>query len=238
MAVTPTFKSRVTRYFYEDGRANLTDVLKFVHQSMKRRAELRDLKVVFLTAFGEGPVLAVRMLRELHPKMIAVTFPPTTLVSTSDGRQVAAPKMSDEVAKFLRAMDVTLIQGRLPFDLVAGVDGHNSSVTLIQKLYEGFGRSFPLCIQAVLQACDAGAISEGEDVIAITGDCAALICAAPTSRFLQQGSCFMVREFICKPASRGVGFPATTKSAQKPATLKQIEAKTEQEHVSHAPSTE
>ena len=53
-----------------------------------------------------------------------------------------------------------------------------------------------LCVQAILMACDAGVVDEGEHVIALSADTTILARSAPTTRFLTD---FIVREIICKP---------------------------------------
>lgn len=207
----------VTRYFTQDGRANLRDVLRFVQRSLKKRADLRTMKLVFLTGFGEGPMLATRLLREFDPKIIAVTFPPTLKLKV--GEDVMTPRISDEVAAFLKAMKVDIITARLPFDTMVGANMQESEMRTIIGTLSIFGRSVPLCVQAVLQACDFGYVAEGEDVIGITGDCAAIITATSTKNFLSPTSLFVVKEFICKSGSRNVGRPLTGAKKQNAITL-------------------
>ena len=59
-----------------------------------------------------------------------------------------------------------------------------------------------LCVQAVLMACDAGAIPIGEHVIACTSDTAILARATCTTKLLRD---FIVREILCKPAVFDIG---------------------------------
>jgi hypothetical protein len=57
--------------------------------------------------------------------------------------------------------------------------------------------SMSLCVQAILLACDAGAVSLREHVIALTSDTAVLAQAANTARMLSD---LIIREILCKPA--------------------------------------
>ncbi len=191
---------RGTKYFDSEGRDNLKHVLKAVKQVLTRREELRNLKLIFFTAYGEGPMLATKILRVLNPKIIAVTFPPTFKVKR--GEEWISPTLTKEVDAFLQEKDVKIITTRLPFDPMEGAESHTREMDTIKSALAIFGESFPLCVQAVLQACDSGLVKEGEFVIGITGDSAAVIRTCCTQNFLSRGSQFFVREFICKPAIR------------------------------------
>jgi hypothetical protein len=197
-----TYTSTAVSYFDQDGKTNLRNVLKLLHRARRKRPDLQPLKMIFMTGFGEGPLLATRIFRENRPQIIAVTFPPTMLVS--ENRYHTIP---DEVAAYLRAMKVQIIMARLPFDGMGGTTMGDHEMRLIKNVLSKLGRSVPLCVQAVLQACDHGLVREGEEVIGITGDLAAVITASTTSSFLSENSPFYIREFICKASRRGEGTP-------------------------------
>ncbi len=190
-----TYTSSAIAYFHQDGRENLKDVLRLVQRARCKRQEISALKVVFLTAFGEGPVLAIRAFKTNRPNIIAVTFPPS--VKLPDGSPYT---LSEQVLAYLRAMKVEVVSSRLPFDGFDGSTPVDSQMAMIKTILSRFGRSTPLCVQAVLQACDAGLIAEGEDVISVTGDMAAIVTASTTANFLVPNSPFSIREFICKPS--------------------------------------
>ena len=192
-----TYRSSAIAYFNEEGRTNLRHVLRLVQRARCKRPELQELKVVFMTAFGEGPLLATKLFRNNKPRMIAVTFPPT--VKLPDGKPYV---LSDQVESYLKAMKVELVRARLPFDGFGGNTPADQQMILIKSVLSSFGRSMPMCVEAVLQACDAGLVEEGEDVIGITGDMAAIVTASTTSKYLSSQSVFSVREFICKSEKR------------------------------------
>lgn len=197
-----TSKSYSTTYFEMAGRGeNLPSVIRAIGKAMKGREALQVLKVVFFTAYGEGPLLAINTLRNYHPKMIAVTFPSTFSILTGD-EQRSPVVVPAQVIQFLRAFDVEIITSRLPFDTIEGCPAHNQTMETMIRSLSFICTSFPLCVQAVLQACDFGSIKEGEDVIGVTGDFAAIITACSTQKFLSLTSSFFVKEIICKPASR------------------------------------
>ena len=194
------YPPRATKYFDSEGRENLKQVLRVVKRSLRNSEEMRNLKLVFFTAYGEGPLLATQTLKEWTPKIIAVTFPPTFKVRR--GEEWVTPTLTKEVDTFLRDMDVRIITARLPLDTMVGAESHSREMDTIKNALAMFGESFPLCVQAVLQACDFGFVENGESVIGITGDTAAIIRACPTENFLSPRSLFFVREFLCKPAVR------------------------------------
>ena len=206
-----TYRSSAIAYFHEEGRTNLRHVLRLVQRARCKRPELQNLKIVFMTAFGEGPLLATRLFKNNRPKMVAVTFPPT--VKLPDGNPYV---ISEQVEAYLRAMKVDLVRARLPFDGFGGNTPADQQMLLIKSILRSFGRSMPMCVEAVLQACDAGLVEEGEDVIGITGDMAAVITASTTSKFLSSQSVFSVREFICKSEKQVQRPPAGAPLALSP----------------------
>jgi hypothetical protein len=196
------YTSSAVSYFAQDGKANLRAVLKLLQRARRKRADLKAMKIVFMTGYGEGPLLAIRNFKDDHPKMIAVTFPPNT--PTSDGRPHFIP---EEVGAYLKAMKVDIISTRLPFDGMDGTTMGDHEMRLVKSVLSKLGRSVPLCVQAVLQACDHGLVEQGEEVIGVTGDLAAVITASTTASFLSPTSPFYIREFICKAGTRGNGIP-------------------------------
>lgn len=181
-------------YFEEDGRANLSRVVSVIKRTMSRRPELRT--VVFFTAFGEGPALAYKRLQEFDATIVAVTFPPTFRVK--QGERVFTPCIEDRAKQFFAGVGIKVLTGRLPWDESDGCDSHNNEMAVIKKTLSVFGGSFPLCVQAVLQACDMGAIAIGERVIAATGDCAAVVTATATQYVFSKEFGLAVNEILCK----------------------------------------
>lgn len=191
-----------TRYFEQEGRHNLPQVLNVVKRAFAKREDIRKCKIVIFTARGEGPALAYRKLKTYSPRIIAVTFPPgfTVRRKQEDGSEVEIPvHISDELQKFFKGVDVTVLSGRLPFDGFDGVDSIKQSMKLIRDTLSVFGGGFSLGIQAVLQACDMGAVNIGEKVVFVTGDCSAIVTASSTTHFLSVDSGLAVNEILCKP---------------------------------------
>lgn len=189
-------------YFEQEGRQNLAHVLHIVRRSFLKREDIRSCKLVIFTGVGEGPALAYRRLREYDPKIIAVTFPPGFLLKgkTEDGKTIEfPPRISEKLGRFFRGVGVKVLTGRLPFDGIDGAESIKQQTKLIKDVLSIFGAGFSLCVQAVLQACDMGEVSIGEKVVAITGDCAAVVTASTTARFLSTEDGLSINEILCKP---------------------------------------
>ena len=172
-------------YFETEGRDNLEEVLKILKKALRTRENLRDLKVVVFTSEGRGPALAYNQLSDHQPpKMIAVTFPRGFSVKRPNG-EFYCPQIAENVLKFFRGVEIeVVVPPRLPFDLIDGMDGHNQQMQLVRKTMAMFGTGFELCFQALLCACDAGQVEEGEQVIVFSGDTAGLFVASSTRHFL------------------------------------------------------
>lgn len=184
-------------YFDQEGRQNLLQVLRVVKKALRKRADLRALKLVIFTAEGEGPALALNQLEDFDPKIIAVTFPPDFSVLRGGKRYF--PRIPDKLRRFFNAVGVTVLTSRLPFDRIEGAELHSQQLDCIRKTLSIFGGGFSLCAQAVLQSCDHGEVGIGEKVIALSGDCAAVITASDTKRFLTNAEGLAVNEILCKP---------------------------------------
>ena len=62
------------------------------------------------------------------------------------------------------------------------------------------GQGIKVCVEIVVEACDAGLIPEGEDIIAVAGtgkgaDTVAIVQAHPSDRFLD----VRIRQILAKP---------------------------------------
>jgi hypothetical protein len=204
-------------YFEEEGRQNLPQVLRVVKRAFKKRGDLRKLRIVVFTAIGEGPALAYNLLQQYDPKIIAVTMPLNFSMRRGDERLF--PRIPDKLKAFFAGVGVTVITGRLPFDPIDGFDAHNAQMTLVRNVLSLFGGAFSMCVQAVLQACDHGSIEQGEKVIAIGGDCAAVMTASTTKEFLSRDSGLSINEILCKARNLTIARGAPAKVAEQTKSL-------------------
>jgi len=185
------------RYFPSEGRENLVSVLKVVRNRLSRKPELRALKIIIFTAYGEGPARAFKMFEDYDPKIIAVTCPPDFTLKHED--QVYKPQIDPKLRKFFDGVGITVLTGRLPFDKIDGMDGHNREMGILRNALSIFGGGVVPCLQAVLQSCDMGAVEIGERVIAISGDWAVLMTASMTSTAFCREQGVSINEIFCKP---------------------------------------
>jgi hypothetical protein len=172
-------------------------VLKVVRNRLSRKPELRNLKIVIFTAYGEGPARAFKMFEEYDPKIIAVTCPPDFTVKHED--HIYKPQIDPKLRKFFDGVGITVLTGRLPFDAIEGMDAHNREVQVVRNALSIFGGGVVPCLQAVLQSCDMGTVEVGEKVIAISGDWAVLMTASTTSAAFGREHGVSINEIFCKP---------------------------------------
>ena len=192
-------------YFMQEGRENLPECLKIAFQVAKRQ---HIEKIVVFTARGDGILLALTNFCHLDEykeiKLVAVTFPQSRLF-TAGGKPLEV-RISDEAETAMKGHDIPIVRAHLPFDPIAprfkdrGVLAQDLS--LVESALNIFGGGMSLCVQAVILACDAGAIGLGEHVISMTADTAILVQAAPTARMLRE---LTIREILCKPAILSIG---------------------------------
>src|SRR5579872_865099 len=176
-------------YFLQEGRDNLSECLKIAFQAAKQQ---HVDKIVIFTARGEGVQMALSSFCSTedyrHIKLVAVTFPQAKAF-TADNKPLEV-RISDEAERAMREQGVPIVRAHLPFDPIAppfadrGVLAQDLS--LVESALNIFGGGMSLCVQAVVLACDAGAIKIGDHVIAMTSDTAILVQAAPTTRMLRE----------------------------------------------------
>jgi uncharacterized protein len=200
----PHFVTSIT-YFLQEGRDNLPECLKIAFQAARQQS---IEKIVIFTARGEGVQMALENFCPLEEygkiRLVAVTFPQGKEFSL-EGKALEV-KIPEETKKLLASHNVPIIRAHLPFDPIAppfrdrGVLAQDLS--LVESALNIFGGGMSLCVQAVILACDAGAVDLGEHVIAMTSDTAILVQAAATRRMLRE---LVVREILCKPAILSIG---------------------------------
>jgi hypothetical protein len=193
-----------TEYFLQEGKENLERCLQATFEAAVSH---NIKKVIIFTAAGKGVTMALQNYRTQEQfadiELIAVTFPNQTQFSTDDPSEYTIP---DDACEFFAAQKVPIVRAHLPFDPIrphyAGHGVLGQDFSLIGNALRIFCGSMSLCVQAVLMASDAGHVSLGEHVIAMTSDTSILVRAAGTSRFLTD---LIVREIICKPVLLTIG---------------------------------
>ncbi len=188
-------------YFLQEGQENLKECLKIAFQAARQQ---NIGKIIIFTARGQGVRLAVETFSSqkeyAHVSVIAVTFPTGKSFTDEEGEPVHV-QISGEDIKFFLEHDIPVIRAHLPFDPIASPLRQRSllgqDLSLVADALNMFCGSMSLCVQAIVVACDAGAVNLGEHVIALTSDTAILARATSTRQMLSK---LVIREVLCKPA--------------------------------------
>lgn len=187
----PSCFQYATTYFWQEGKENLRDCLRIAFDAAKQHG---IEKIVIFTGEGEGVKIAHNEFSTQSEysdiQIIAATFP-----------HGYKHEISRENRTWMMERNIQVVQAHLPFEPIkAQYQGHGvlgQDFSLLGNALNIFGGSISLCVQAVLMACDAGAVAKGEHVIALTSDTSILVRSAPTSHLLTD---FIVREIFCKSA--------------------------------------
>jgi hypothetical protein len=165
---------------------------------------LRSL--VIFTGTGDGPKYAADSLltqdKYKDLRVIAVTPPFGRIYRATPGapdsplvRAGINPAMRDS----LSALGIQVVAAHLPFKEVQIGRSRESEWSRVADAYGVLGGGFALCIQAVLVACDAGAIESGERVVALGADTSFVATACRTESFLSPFDGLLVEHIICRP---------------------------------------
>lgn len=200
-------------YFQAEGKRNLKRTIELV----KARAVTLNLKkIVVFTGDGDGAFLLNEAVQDSSITVLAVTFPykATFRPEKKDepNREKIIPKTSeaDVRQKFLEK-GIPLIQGVMPLWEIVLPGTVESKVKIIQATLSLISGGLPLCVQAVLMACDAGHVEPGEEVISMSADTAIVARAAQTRWLFHPERGLEIREIICMPRYCNISRPGTSR---------------------------
>lgn len=193
-------------YFEDPGPENTIEVLKAVKESLLNS---KIKKVVVASESGRTALEAAEMLKELDVKIICVT----SYGGYQEALEREWPAIKGDVRKKLESFGVEIIE-RTPWIFGCTFDywmsGKNSPSAHVHKFLSrllGFG--LKTCAEITLIACEAGAVSSDEEVIAIAGtgwlgggaDTAVVIKPSHIYEgdFLKIDKGIEIREIICMP---------------------------------------
>lgn len=199
------------RYYDDEGREHIRQTAA---DAVRRALKLGIKYLVVFTSDGSGVKEAIKRLSNIEPAerpaIVSVTYSYGQIIKEkSNGEDKWVPAtLRPEIKQELESAGVQVIQGGLPFESIHIPNFPDHRLKIIKETLELISGGLVLCVEAVLAACDAGAIPFGEDVIAFSADTAAVIRAS-TKRFLFAPWGLVVREIICKPRELNI-----TKSKQ------------------------
>ena len=184
---------RQVEYFEKPGRENTSRCLEIVSELVN---EVFSHLVVATTA-GETGLLFAKKFEGKVLNMVAVTH----------NVGYAGPNVDEclaEARQEVTRLGVNIFTGTI---LSRGIEA--SFMKKHQGVYLSYivaqtlrllGQGTKVCVEIVVEACDAGLVPEGEDIIAVAGsgkgaDTVAIIQAHPSDRFLD----VRVRQILAKP---------------------------------------
>lgn len=202
-------KELFTTYVGGEGRDHLGACMEATFQYCRDHAVS---VLVIYTATGDGPALAVdRFLTQpqyANIRVVAVT-PPANRTYVADSRAeertFVQTGIFGERQKQLSDAGVSIVSARLPFrplttSAVQGPSGPTDPMQLVDRAFGVLGGGFSFCIQAVLMACDAGAVTRLERVAAMSADTALVVIASQSESFFSADIGLLVEHIICRPS--------------------------------------
>ncbi|MBI2829694.1 MAG: hypothetical protein HYX81_00885 [Chloroflexi bacterium] len=187
-------ETKVT-YFEEFGQKNTEETLRL---ALERANERGIKKVVLASTRGDTARLAAREWAGTGIKLIVVPH--------QFGFHQASQRFPAELVEELRAQGHAVHFGTMLFH-TDGLYG-NSAPRQLAVMLRTFCQGMKVAVEIVLMAADAGLVSAGEQVIAVTGtgrgaDTAVVAVAASSTSLTD----FHVTEIICKPLQTKQGGP-------------------------------
>ena len=184
---------RQVEYFERPGREHTSRCLQIVSELWKEGFS----HLVVATTAGETGLLFARKFEGRAVNMVAVTHNVGYAGPNQD-------ECSSEARQELTRLGVKIFTGTI---LTRGIEA--SFMKKHQGVYPGYivaqtlrllGQGIKVCVEIVVEACDAGLIPEGEDIIAVAGtgkgaDTVAIVQAHPSDRFLD----VRIRQILAKP---------------------------------------
>jgi uncharacterized protein len=184
---------RQVEYFEKPGRENTARCLEIVSGLVKEGFS----HLVVATTAGETGLSFAKKFQGSALNMVAVTHN----VGYAGPNQDECPA---EARQELTRLGVKIFTGAI---LSRGIEA--SFMKKHQGVYLGYivaqtlrllGQGIKVCVEIVVEACDAGLVPEGEEIIAVAGtgkgaDTVAIVQARPSDRFLD----VRITQILAKP---------------------------------------
>ena len=185
---------RQVEYFEKPGKGNTSRCLEIVAGLVNEGFS----HVVVATTSGETALSCAEKLKEKEVNLVAVTN------NEGFGKEPNKDECSAEARKKMADLGVKVFTGAiltraLEYSFMEKHQGISPSYIVAQTL-RLLGQGIKVAVEIVMEACDAGMIPEGEEVVAVGGtgrgaDTVAIIRAHPSHRFLD----VKVRQILAKP---------------------------------------
>ena len=184
---------RSVEYFENPGKANTSRCIEIVSNIVQEGFS----HVVVATTNGDTALAMARKLRGQNINIVAVTH--------NVGYQGPnVDECSEQIREELRTLGVKIFTGTI---LTRGIEA--ALMKKHQGVYPAYvvaqslrllGQGIKVTVEIVVEACDAGLLPEGQDIIAVAGsgkgaDTVAIIEARPSDRFFD----LRVKQILAKP---------------------------------------
>lgn len=195
--------SRQVVYFDSEGREHYESVLRIVDARLAE-GDI-DCAVVF-SASDEGALQAAKALSsESGHRLAVVTYRAEMKDYSEDeaGKVIATPiGLTQDAEESLKQLEVRVVRAAMPLSSEIIVMRHgDAKLSGIRETLRMFSGGCVLVVQAVLMACDAGLVREGERVVAFAADTAAVITAAHSDSMFFPELGMEIHEVLCKPST-------------------------------------
>ncbi|MDQ7785570.1 MAG: pyruvate kinase alpha/beta domain-containing protein [Desulfomonilaceae bacterium] len=183
---------RVT-YFEKPGKENTSICIRIVSELVDEGYR----HVVVATTGGETAILFGKALREKTVNLVAVTH------NVGFGKP-NEDDCSPEARRELETLGVKVFTGTILTRSIetAFMKKHQGlyPTYIVAETLRLFGQGTKVAVEIAMEACDAGLVPEGEDVVSVAGtgrgaDTVAVIRAHPSNRFLD----VRVKQILAKP---------------------------------------
>lgn len=196
--------SRPTFYFDVHGEINTE---KTIELSRLRAEQLGIEKVVVASETGLSALKVLDAFPDVE--VIVVSSAAGTCVEGSVIGDLRIGIPDDTILKELRKRDARVVRGTDPFWNLAAHTSLVDTAKLGMMYYKVLCGALHVCMSAVLEATDAGYLSQGEEVVAMAGSFVGLDTAivAAASNSVDFFNAFEVMEIICKPRCPRYSWP-------------------------------
>jgi hypothetical protein len=203
------FTTKNITYFTCCGEINTQIVLQLARE---RALELDIKKIVVASETGRSALRAMEIIRGSDILLIVVTHYPATTIGPK-GKIPIGLKRPGYAArlKTLQEYGAKIVQGTRPFAPPSRSIKWDDPTPegMVDKTLELFGAGTKIAIEITLMATDAGAVADGEEIIACAGTYKGLDTAlvVQTTHSMNFFSDFEIREIIARPRCRVKNHP-------------------------------
>lgn len=185
---------RQVEYFEEAGKQNTSRCLEIVSGLVSEGFS----NVVVATTSGETALSCAEKLKDKEVNLVAVTH------NVGFGKEPNKDECSPEAREKLAQLGVKVFTGTILTRALeyAFMDRHQGiyPAYIVAQTLRLLSQGIKVAVEIVVEACDAGMLPEGEEVVAVAGtgrgaDTVAIVRAHPSNRFLD----VKVRQILAKP---------------------------------------